>query len=140
MQLYNKLLDKYPLLTKSITSGIVFSAGDAITQTCTILFTQVLKTNHLVFRGISIFLLLELRILPPVCICGTARLCLELLQICSPMHQRHEELSIVCYSISYYSPRYFSQASTFSTEWSSNEVQKASKKDLPRPKRNYGRQ
>lgn len=29
---YTRLLDKYPLLTKMLTSGVLFSFGDAITQ------------------------------------------------------------------------------------------------------------
>lgn len=31
-QQYTRLLDKYPLMTKMLTSGILFSLGDAITQ------------------------------------------------------------------------------------------------------------
>jgi hypothetical protein len=29
---YTRLLEKYPLLTKMVTSGVLFSFGDAITQ------------------------------------------------------------------------------------------------------------
>jgi hypothetical protein len=29
---YTRMLDKYPLMTKMLTSGVLFSLGDAITQ------------------------------------------------------------------------------------------------------------
>jgi hypothetical protein len=35
---YNRLLTKYPILTKMVTSGTLFSLGDYITQTGTTFF------------------------------------------------------------------------------------------------------
>ena len=32
--MYSRMLEKYPITTKVITSGILFSVGDAITQKC----------------------------------------------------------------------------------------------------------
>lgn len=34
IRFYSGLLDKYPLITKCITSGFMFSLGDWLTQTC----------------------------------------------------------------------------------------------------------
>lgn len=34
---YNKLLHKYPITTKLLTSGFLFSLGDAVSQICNFL-------------------------------------------------------------------------------------------------------
>lgn len=53
-KVYNGLLEKYPLSTKAITSGGLFSIGDALTQFSTSLLIQFLKTNNSVGNAILI--------------------------------------------------------------------------------------
>ena len=45
-RMYNQLLEKYPIPTKTLTSGTLFSLGDALTQLCIFPVIKLLKRNH----------------------------------------------------------------------------------------------
>lgn len=47
--LYSRFLDKFPILTKCVTSGVLFSLGDVVTQKCIIYLIKILKNEvHLI--------------------------------------------------------------------------------------------
>ncbi len=48
MKFYNSLLKKYPIRTKAITSGTLFSLGDALTQLSNASSTQSSRRNSLI--------------------------------------------------------------------------------------------
>lgn len=57
-QKYTRLLDKYPLMTKMLTSGVLFSFGDAITQLGTVFLISVIdkKPKIDLKRNLNLFL------------------------------------------------------------------------------------
>lgn len=57
-QIYTRLLDKYPLMTKMLTSGVLFSFGDVITQLSTLNLHSVIdkKPKIDLKRNLNLFL------------------------------------------------------------------------------------
>jgi len=51
---YNGLLEKYPIGTKSLTSGSLFSVGDALTQFSSLVLIKFLKINLSAGNAMSI--------------------------------------------------------------------------------------
>jgi hypothetical protein len=72
-QLYRSFIEKYPISTKAVTSGLLFSIGDAITQCSTHSMTKLSMKDHLIGSGILIFSLLDSGILRLFFTVGTAK-------------------------------------------------------------------
>lgn len=77
-KVYNQLLERYPLITKTTTSGALFSIGDFFTQLSTSTLIQFSKRNSSIGSGISTSSLWASAISRLLYISGTVASCLVL--------------------------------------------------------------
>ena len=88
MKLYNSLLEKYPIRTKAVTSGSLFSLGDALTQLSNAALTQSSRRNSSIGSVTWTSSQWDSDTSVPACIFGTASCSHEFKLPSSPTSQR----------------------------------------------------